>query len=105
MSVKPTDYPQALRFSVMNYTLAQLRELFSGYSSQTYAIDSPARICSVLGRYSFNKYVTRLTHAWVCWETSSWTDSQPGHPRRCGGPGGVAAREPAGKLAAESTSS
>jgi SAM-dependent methyltransferase len=60
------------RFSVMNYTIPQLKQLFSGYSSEAYAIDSPASVCSLLGRFSFNKYVTRLSCARVYLQASSW---------------------------------
>ena len=60
------------RFSVMNYTIPQLKQLFSGYSTEAYAIDSPAGICRILGRFSFNKYVTRLSCARVYLQASSW---------------------------------
>lgn len=60
------------RFSVMNYTLAQLRELFPDYYVESYAIDSPALACRLLGRYAFNKYVTRLSCARVYMQASSW---------------------------------
>lgn len=60
------------RFSVMNYTIPQLGQLFSGYSTQGYAIDSLASVCQVLGKFSFNKYITRLSCARVCLQASSW---------------------------------
>ncbi len=60
------------RFSVMNFTIPQLKQLFPGYSIEAYAIDSPAHICRLLGRYSFNTYITRLSCARVYMQASSW---------------------------------
>jgi SAM-dependent methyltransferase len=61
------------RFSVMNFTMDQLRKFFPGYSTEAYAIDSEARVCSLLGKRSFNKYITRLSCARVALGASSWT--------------------------------
>ena len=41
------------RFSVMNYTIPQLNQLFSGYPTEAYAIDSPGNVCRILSRFSF----------------------------------------------------
>ncbi len=60
------------RFSVMNFTIAQLRQLFPDYVVEAYALDSPAYVCWFLGRYSFNKYMTRLSCARVYMQASSW---------------------------------
>jgi hypothetical protein len=60
------------RWNVMNFTMAQLKAFFSGYSTEEYAIDSPALACRILGRHSFNKYVTRLSCARVQMQASSW---------------------------------
>jgi SAM-dependent methyltransferase len=60
------------RFSVMNFTIPQLKRFFPSYSTEAYAVDSPAQICRLLGRYSFSKYVTRLSCARVYMQASSW---------------------------------
>jgi SAM-dependent methyltransferase len=60
------------RFSVMNYTLAQLRELFPDFRVEGYALDSPALVCRILGKHAFNKYVTRLSCARVYMQASTW---------------------------------
>lgn len=60
------------RFSVMNYTIPQLKQFFPGFSMEAYAIDSPAQTCRLLGKYSFNKYITRLSCARVYMQASSW---------------------------------
>lgn len=60
------------RFSVLNYTLPQLQRLFPGYRIQSYAVDSPALACRILGRWAFNKYVTRLSCARVYMQASNW---------------------------------
>jgi SAM-dependent methyltransferase len=60
------------RFSVLNYTLPQLERLFPEYRVQSYAVDSPALACRLLGRWSFNKYVTRLSCARVYMQASTW---------------------------------
>ena len=60
------------RFSVMNYTLPQLKRLFLDYDNQAYAVDSSANLCRVLGRLAFNRYVTRLSCARVYMQDSSW---------------------------------
>jgi SAM-dependent methyltransferase len=60
------------RFSVMNYTLPQLQQLFPGYRVRSYAVDSPAVACQILGRWSFNNYVTRLSCARAYLQASSW---------------------------------
>ena len=61
------------RFSVMNFTMDQLKQFFPGYSTEAYAIDSDARVCSLLGNHSFNKYITRLSCARVALRASTWT--------------------------------
>lgn len=60
------------RFSVMNFTIPQLKQFFPGYSIEAYAIDSPAHTCRLFGRYSFNAYITRLSCARVYMQASSW---------------------------------
>jgi SAM-dependent methyltransferase len=60
------------RFSVMNFTIPQMTQFFPGYRTEAYAVDSLARICTLLDRYSFNKYVTRLSCARVYMQASSW---------------------------------
>jgi len=60
------------RFSVMNYTTAQLQRLFPGYRTEAYAVDSSANICRLLGRFSFNKYISRLACARVYMQASTW---------------------------------
>lgn len=60
------------RFSVMNFTLEQVKEFFQGFPFEVYAIDSHAQVCSLLRRYSFNKVVTRLSCAYVYLQASSW---------------------------------
>jgi SAM-dependent methyltransferase len=62
----------AERFSVMNFTLPQLATFFSGHRLETYAVDSPAVACQVLGKNAFNKYVTRLSCARVYMQASNW---------------------------------
>jgi SAM-dependent methyltransferase len=60
------------RFSVLNYTIPQLSSFFSDYSTESYAVDSPAVACRVLGKYAYNKYVTRLSCARVYMQASNW---------------------------------
>jgi SAM-dependent methyltransferase len=60
------------RFSVMNYTIPQLKAFFPGYELEAFAVDSPAITCRLLGRYSYNKYVTRLSCARVHLQASTW---------------------------------
>ena len=60
------------RFSVMNYTIPQLSTFFDGCSVETYAVDSPAITCRLLGRFSYNKYITRLSCARVHMQASTW---------------------------------
>jgi SAM-dependent methyltransferase len=60
------------RFSVMNFTLAQLIHFFPTYQVRGYAIDSPAVACTLFGRYAFNDYVTRLASARVYMQASTW---------------------------------
>lgn len=61
------------RFSVMNFTIAQMRLLFPrGYVLESYAVDSRARVLALLGRLAFNKYVTRVCCASAYIQASSW---------------------------------
>jgi hypothetical protein len=60
------------RFRIMNFTAKQLEHIFSGFQVESYAIDSRARIPLFLGKYSFNKYITRLSCATVNILASSW---------------------------------
>jgi SAM-dependent methyltransferase len=60
------------RFSVMNYTIPQLGKFFRDYPIETFAVDSPAISCQLLGRHAFNKYVTRLSCARVYMQASNW---------------------------------
>jgi SAM-dependent methyltransferase len=60
------------RFSVMNYTIPQLSEFSRDYKLESYAVDSPAITCRVLGKYSYNKYVTRLSCGRVYMQASTW---------------------------------
>jgi SAM-dependent methyltransferase len=60
------------RFSVMNYTIPQLSEFFRDFKVESYAVDSPAITCRVLGKYSYNKYVTRLSCGRVYMQASTW---------------------------------
>jgi SAM-dependent methyltransferase len=60
------------RFSVMNFTISQLKAFFPSYAVEAYAIDSWAKILAVLGKRSFNKYVTRLSCAYVYMQASTW---------------------------------
>jgi hypothetical protein len=60
------------RFSVMNFTLPQLRQFFAHHTVETYAVDSPAIACRLLGKQAFNKSVTRLSCARVCMQASTW---------------------------------
>jgi len=59
------------RFSLMNYTVPQLLEMFSGYKAEGFLMDSPAHAC-VLGRLAFHRYVSRLSAARVMLQASSW---------------------------------
>jgi SAM-dependent methyltransferase len=60
------------RFGIMNYTMKQLEEMFSGYSVASYAIDSCARLCAIMGRYSFSKCITRLCCCAIQIKSDSW---------------------------------
>jgi SAM-dependent methyltransferase len=60
------------RFSVMNYTIPQLKKFFADYPVDAFAVDSPAITCQLLGKYSYNKYVTRLSCARVMMQASTW---------------------------------
>jgi ubiquinone/menaquinone biosynthesis C-methylase UbiE len=61
------------RFSIMNFTIKQLEEMFGNYRVESCAIDSWGRLPSILGKYSYNKWVTRLCCAYVQLRCSSWT--------------------------------
>jgi SAM-dependent methyltransferase len=60
------------RFSIMNFTLQQLARFFPNNNSSIYAIDSRARLPMLLGKFVFNKYVTRLSCATVQLMASNW---------------------------------
>ncbi|HNS00744.1 MAG TPA: methyltransferase domain-containing protein [Planctomycetota bacterium] len=62
----------ANRFNIMNFTIKQLEALFADFSIDSYAIDSMARIPMYLGRFAYNKYITRLSCAAVMLLNSSW---------------------------------
>ena len=56
----------------MNYTVKQLEGLFPQYAVTSYAVDSLARLTVYLGRFAFNRYVTRLCCAVVHLLASDW---------------------------------
>jgi SAM-dependent methyltransferase len=60
------------RFSIMNFTLQQVAEFFPAHKTAVYAMDSRARLPLLLGRYAFNKYVTRASCAAVQLMASTW---------------------------------
>ena len=60
------------RFSVMNYTIPQLKAFFPDHEIQAFAVDSSAITCRFLGKHSYNKYVTRLSCARVYMQASTW---------------------------------
>lgn len=61
------------RFSIMNFSIKQLEEMFGNYRVESYAIDSWGRLSSIFGKYSYNKWITRLCCAYVQLAASSWT--------------------------------
>jgi SAM-dependent methyltransferase len=60
------------RFSIMNFTIKQLEALFPDYPVTSHAVDSLARLPGYLGRFAYNKYVTRLCCAAVHILASDW---------------------------------
>jgi SAM-dependent methyltransferase len=60
------------RFSIMNYTIRQLEALFPDCEVGSYAIDGMARLPRYLGRFAYNKYITRLSCAAVYLCASNW---------------------------------
>lgn len=61
------------RFNIMNFTIKQLREMFNSYHVESYAFDGGGRLPGILGRYAYNKWITRLSCALVQMLESSWT--------------------------------
>ncbi len=60
------------RFSIMNFTIRQLESLFPDHPVTSYAIDGSARLPWYLGRFAYNKYVSRLSCAGVYIKASNW---------------------------------
>jgi SAM-dependent methyltransferase len=60
------------RFSIMNFSIRQLEALFPDFETTSYAVDSRARLPVYLGRFAYNKYVTRLCCATVNLLASDW---------------------------------
>jgi len=60
------------RFNIMNFTMNQLETIFGIYRVESYAIDSWGRLPCILGEYSYNKWVTRLSCAYFQMLESSW---------------------------------
>jgi SAM-dependent methyltransferase len=60
------------RFSIMNFTIPQLEALFPDYRVQSYAIDGMSRVSRLLGRFAYNKYVTRLCCAAIQLKADNW---------------------------------
>jgi len=60
------------RFSIMNYTIRQLEGLFPDADVRSFAVDGMARLPRYLGRFAYNKYVTRLTSVGVQLSASNW---------------------------------
>jgi SAM-dependent methyltransferase len=60
------------RFSIMQYTIKQLEGLFPDDRVTSHAIDSAARMPIYLGRFAYNKYLTRLSCAVVYLRASNW---------------------------------
>jgi len=60
------------RFSIMNFTIRQLEALFPDYRVQSYAVDGMSRLPRYLGRFAYNKYVSRLCCAGVCLKADNW---------------------------------
>jgi SAM-dependent methyltransferase len=61
------------RFNIMNYTVKQLKCMFSKYENRSFAIDSVSRLTYYLGDKAFGKYVTKLACAIVQFLDSSWS--------------------------------
>jgi SAM-dependent methyltransferase len=60
------------RFSIMNFTIRQLETFFPDAQIRSYAIDGMARLPRYLGRFAYNRYVTRLCCAGVYMCASNW---------------------------------
>ena len=60
------------RFSIMNFTLRQLEGLFPDHAVTSYAIDGMSRVPRYLGRFAYNKYVTRLCCAAIQLKADNW---------------------------------
>jgi SAM-dependent methyltransferase len=60
------------RFSIMNFTIPQLESLFPEHRVQSYAVDGLSRMPRYLGRFAFNKYVSRLCCAGVALKADNW---------------------------------
>lgn len=60
------------RFNIMNFTLQQMNGFFSNYRVESYTLDSRAITSYCMGKYSLNKYITRLSCALVQLAASSW---------------------------------
>ncbi len=56
----------------MRYTIRQLEGLFPDYRVISHAVDSSARMTVYLGRFAYNKYLTRLSCAVVSLVASNW---------------------------------
>jgi len=64
------------RFSVFNFTLAQVREMFAGFEPEIFATDSEGRAFSILGKHALNRWVTKLSCGWTAFKNSSWDRSR-----------------------------
>ena len=64
--------PGATRFGIMNYTIKQIEAMFPDFSVASHAVDGMARLSRYLGRFAYNKYITRLTCAGVYMAASNW---------------------------------
>jgi hypothetical protein len=56
----------------MNYTIKQIEAMFPDFTVRSHAVDGMARLSLYLGRFAYNKYITRLTCAGVYMAASNW---------------------------------
>jgi SAM-dependent methyltransferase len=64
--------PGESRFGINNFTIDQIEAMFEGFRTTSYAVDGMARLPRFLGRFGYQKYVTRLCCAAVYLAASSW---------------------------------